>query len=68
MEMIWHDYKFAQRNIRKMCRYLLKHRFNHYSHLIQDHFSIDYLPKIRFAIMGYNCDKPGTWLRIIIIR
>ena len=51
-----------------MLRNLVDYLFHHTTNIIQNHFSIDDLPKQRFTILGDDGYKICTWLRIIEIR
>jgi len=68
MNVVWHDHKFAQFDICKMCGYGTPHLFHYLSHLIQHHFSINDLPKHHSTILGDDGHKIGTRLRIIKFR
>ena len=51
-----------------MLRNLVDYLFHHTTNIIQNHFSINDLPKQRFTILGDDGYKICTWLRIIEIR
>ena len=51
-----------------MLRNLVDHFLHHPAHLIQHHFSINYVPKQWFAVLGHNGHKIGTGLRIVKFR
>jgi len=57
MDVVWHDHKFAQFNLRKMRRNGSPHTFNHSAHLIQYDFAFNNLSKQVFSIMGDNGHK-----------